>query len=135
MWDDGGLDRMAQAVVEPLNTPPPAAPAPVAKSTATAHTRTARRTAATKPAPQPAAQARAAAPPALHLEAPFFDLLRLASRGDFEHWFDLLSDLDLPGVPDDLLLGTGLRISIPSPRASWRRRCSNRPPHRTRRSS
>ena len=53
--------------------------------------------------------------PPKNLEAPFFHLLRLASRGDYEAWFSLMSKLVQPGVPSDLLFSTGLQNPRPEP--------------------
>lgn len=110
-WDDHELERIAIAAIEP--PPSPTIPPP-AKTTAPKRRRTgkasktARRAVVAKPAPP-------VTPQAPRLEAPFFHLLRLASRGDYNAWFDLMSRLEKPGVPRLLVLSTGLRVPHPEP--------------------
>jgi hypothetical protein len=53
------------------------------------------------------------APRAVRLEASFLHLLRVASRGDYATWSSLLPRFDRRGVPQALVIGTGIRIRHP----------------------
>lgn len=120
--DGAGLERTAFAIF--------GAPASAAVPTRSAATRSAKagtvtrnaskgtprsRTTAAKTA-SPAKAATAAPTAAVSLEAPYFHLLRAASRGDEETWSALVSRFERYGAPSSLVLASGLRIDHPEAR-------------------